>query len=616
MGSADYIVIAVFSLLCMCVGAVYTRLAAKKGGEGFFTANRSLAWWAVGISNSATYQSGLGGFVMLIFVFGLVGNWLWWAQWIVWMPLVAIIWARMWRRMQIVTTAELISLRYGGRPAYIARKMYALAMFCFAVIIIAYITGFFAKTIAPLVPLTATQILLIFGTVTVVYTMLGGLMGSVMVAVVQLVVMIGASMVFLCVIVPQFGGWQAILQRVDAFRQGGLSLSPLSEATPPLTLTMFVLLGLFFAGSPTAGEGMTAQRFMAARSERHAIGGQLFNALIALSLRIVPLVGLGIICMSVFWHENLVDRIGPCPAGFITIDDPVHAWGELIKASTLPPGFVGLLAATEIAAFMSTLSALVNWGSSFIVNDFYIEFFPQRTQRQEVLVSRLTTLTLFVFAAVVAILFVDDMVSWFLFINSVVVIFWLPLAYYRFFWSRFNAFGELAATILGLPVSILVWFVLGFEDKPIWMGTGVLLAVALGSTAVVTMLTPQESEGTLKRFYMRCRPMLGWRRFRRMDLPCETSDPPLGHLIFDSLLGMLTCLGLALATNAVFVGNHLVTATSGLGAAIFGGWLVYRCIGERAYASATVAMNEDSGGYEEHDAADVSRRSRVHLGEA
>jgi len=615
MASVDYIVIALFSLLCMFVGAVYTRLAAKKGGEGFFTANRSLAWWAVGISNSATYQSGLGGFVMLIFLFGLVGNWLWWAQWIVWMPLVAIIWARMWRRMQIVTTAELISLRYGGRPAYIARKMYALAMFCFAVIIIAYITGFFAKTIAPLVPLTATQILLIFGTVTVIYTMLGGLVGSVMVAVVQLVVMIGASLVFLWLVVPQFGGWQAILQRVDTFREGGLSLSPVSQVTPPLTLTMFVLLGLFFAGSPTAGEGMTAQRFMAAKSERHAIGGQLFNALIALSLRIIPLVGLGIICMSVFWHEDFIDTLGPCPAGFVMLDDPVHAWGELIKASTLPPGFMGLLAATEIAAFMSTLSALVNWGSSFLVNDFYIEFFPQRTPRQEVLVSRLTTLALFVFAAVVAILFVDDMVSWFLFINSVVVIFWLPLAYYRFFWSRFNAFGELAATILGLPLSILVWFILGFEDKPIWMGTGVLLALALGSTAIVTMLTPRESEDTLRRFYARCRPMLGWRRFRRMDLPVETSDPPLGHLIFDSLLGMLTCLGLALATNAVFVGNPLVTVVSALGAALFGGWLVYRCIGERQFTPAAGAMSEDAGDREKHGTVDVRKGSVLRLGE-
>jgi Na+/proline symporter len=124
MGFIDYAVIVIFSLLCMFVATVYTRLSAQRGGEGFFTANRSLAWWAVGISNSATYQSGLGGFVMLIFVFGLVGNWLWWAQWIVWMPLVAIIWARMWRRMQIVTTAELISLRYGGVARDASRRLF------------------------------------------------------------------------------------------------------------------------------------------------------------------------------------------------------------------------------------------------------------------------------------------------------------------------------------------------------------------------------------------------------------------------------------------------------------------------------------------------------------
>ena len=87
--------------------------------------NRSLPCWADGLSNTATYQSGNGDFVMLVLVFGLSGNWLWWASWIIWMPLVGISWARMWRRMQIVTTAELITLRYGGKSSDFARKTYA-----------------------------------------------------------------------------------------------------------------------------------------------------------------------------------------------------------------------------------------------------------------------------------------------------------------------------------------------------------------------------------------------------------------------------------------------------------------------------------------------------------
>jgi Na+/proline symporter len=364
---------------------------------------------------------------------------------------------------------------------------------------------------------------------------------------------------------------------VNTFREGGLSLNPVSYKTPPMTLLVFFILGLFFAGSPTAGEGMTAQRFMAARNERHAIGGQLFNAFIALSLRIIPLVGLGILCMSLFWHPDLVPVYGEAPENFTVIEDPAYAWGALIKASRLPVGIVGLLVATEVAAFMSTLSALINWGSSFLVNDIYRSIRPGADRREEIRASRLTSLFLFIFAAAVAALFVDDMVSWFLFINTAVVIFWLPLAYFRFFWSRFNVWGELAATVLGLPVSVLVWFVLEFdEQEEVWQGMGLLFAIALAVLVLVTLLTPAESRETLLRFFERCRPPAGWKRIRGLASSPERVDPSLGHMVFDSALGMLACLGLVMATNAVFIGN-IVAGTMGLlAAAGCGAWLLSR----------------------------------------
>src|SRR5690606_34508289 len=124
------------------VGLFFARRSAKEGARGFFTGNRNLPWWAIGVSNTATYQSGSGAFIMLVVAFGIVGNWLWWASWIIWMPLVALVWARLWRRMQIVTTAELLTLRYGGKPAQVVRKLYAVVCcFGFAVILIGYSTG-------------------------------------------------------------------------------------------------------------------------------------------------------------------------------------------------------------------------------------------------------------------------------------------------------------------------------------------------------------------------------------------------------------------------------------------------------------------------------------------
>ena len=221
---------------------------------------------------------------------------------------------------------------------------------------------------------------------------------------------------------------------------------------------------------------MTAQRFMAARNERHAVGGQLFNAFLALSFRTLPLIGLGVVAMSLFWTSELQTEAGPAPPGAMLLKDPAHAWGELIKASHLPHGFIGLLVAAEVAAFMGSLSSLINWGGSFVVNDLM----PARFAKAEdkVWVSRLTTLCLFLFAATVTIIFVDNMVSWFMFINSAMVLFLLPLSWFRFFWWRFNVWGELAAILLGLPLSILIWFGPGFQGRPMWQRLGLLFGLS------------------------------------------------------------------------------------------------------------------------------------------
>lgn len=576
MNRFDWIILIIFTLFSMVVGLLYTRSAATKGQEGFFTANRNLSWWSLGISNSATYQSGLGAFVMLIFLFGFSGNWLWWAQWIIWMPLVAIIWSKMWQRMKIVTTAELISLRYGGKTSVFARRAYALTMCLFSIITMAYITGFFAKTISPLVPMSMESILLLFGSVTLIYTLTGGLMGSVMVSVVQMIIMIAGSLAFLVIIIPQQGGWASIISHVESVRQNALSLNPVSDITPPLTLLMFVIMGFFFAGSPTAGEGMTAQRFMAAKNEKHALGGQLFSTFISLCLRIIPLVGLGIICITMFWSSDLVSKYGLAPEGFKILKDPAFAWGELIKASHLPYGFTGLLVATEVAAYMSTLSALINWGSSFIVNDFYKELKPDLSKKQEVNISRMTTLILFIVASLIAIFFVDNMVSWFVFINSVVVIFWLPLAYFRFFWPRFNVWGEMAATVLGIPLTVLFWFILDFQHKPIWQGTGILFIIALSVISLVTIITPPESDETLQKFYMRCRPPAGWKKLRMKYPSLPGHDQTLRSQIFDCLLGIIACFGLVIATNAIFIGNWMIIILGSCSALGFGAFLIKR----------------------------------------
>jgi solute:Na+ symporter, SSS family len=583
----DWAVVAVVIVASIVAGMGVVRLSSRHGAVSYFTGDRNLPWWAIAISNTATYQSGNGAFVMLIFTYGLAGNWLWWASWIIWMPLVAIIWAPMWRRMRIMTTAELITLRYGGRPATIARKIYALlCCFGFSVLLIGYITGFFAKTIAPVVQMTELQILLIFGGTTALYTMFGGLMGVVVTEILHFVILLAGCTAFLFIAMSQHGGWAHLLARIAATRPEALTqIPPVTAASPEnsiemLTIVILVLQGIFFAGSPTAGEGSTAQRFMAARNEGHAIAGQLFNCFLALTLRTLPLIGIGLVALSLFWPASLA-KVAPVPAGMIVLNDPVFAWAEVVKRCTLPLGFVGLLISVEVAAYTSTLSALVNWGGSFVINDIYRPLDPHASVRREIWVSRLTTLFLFVAASVVAVLFVKQMIGWLMFINSAMVIFLLPLSFFRFFWWRFNVWGELAAAVLGLPLSILVWFVLDFQNTaihPMWQGLALLFGLSFVVLLSVTLVTPPESMETLKNFYDRCRPPGLWGPVRTQAGLPTMAGPSTGQLIFNSALGVLACLGLVLATNAVYVGDWVTTAAGLTGAGGLGGWLVRRVL--------------------------------------
>jgi solute:Na+ symporter, SSS family len=560
----DWLVISLILVISLGLGLLFSRKASSGGTVSYFAANRKLPWWAIGLSNTATYQSGAGGFVMLILTFGLVGNWIWWASWIIWMPLVAIIWAPMWRRMNISTTAELITIRYGGKKAEWARKAYAaVSCFGFAVLLIGYITGFFVKTIAPIIQVSEIQVLLVLGGITVLYTVFGGLTGVVYVDVLQFFIMLAGSFIFMFLAFDQNGGLTEVIDNIRLVRPDALKTTPPSESFGWPLLLILVIQGLFFAGSPTAGEGSTAQRFMAAKSERAAMTGQLFNTFLALSLRTLPIIGIGLVCIMVF------TKALPGGGFELGIDDPVHAWGQLMNQIKLPVGVRGLLVAIEVVAYVSTLSTLINWGSSFVVNDLL----PKRAvknSRQQLMAGRLTTLALFLLAGFVAVLFVDNMISWFVFINSAMVIFLLPLSWLRFFWWRFNVWGELAAIILGLPLSVVVWFVLDYQNKSMWQGLAILLGLSVLILMLITWFTKPEKQEVLSAFYKRCMPPGLWKPFKIHQEGKDSGFQKGNSLVLNSVLGVLCSLGLVLFTNALFtqivslmLGGIILTLTTG-----------------------------------------------------
>ena len=575
----DWAVIALLLILSLGLGLFFSRQTQGEGALGYFSAGRRLPWWAIGLSNTATYQSGAGGFVMLILTFGLVGNWLWWASWIIWMPLVAIVWAPMWRRMNISTTAELITFRYGGKKAIVARKAYAfVSCFGFAVLLIGYITGFFVKTLAPVIELTEIQVLLVLGGVAVIYTVFGGLAGVVYVDVLQFFFLITGSFLFLYFAMDQAGGMESVVSQVKEIRPDAMKITPPSESFGIPLLLILLLQGFFFAGSPTAGEGSTAQRFMAAKSESEAMKGQLFNTFLALSLRTIPLIGIGIVCMTLFSTRELLSEGIILKEGMTILDDPVHAWGSLINHTRLPDGLRGLLIAVEVAAYLSTMSTLINWGGSFVVNDLLPKSMLG-TRRKEITVSRISTLLLFIGAGFVAVLFVENMVSWFVFINSAMVIFLLPLSWFRFFWWRFNAWGELAAIILGLPLSIIVWFVLDYQEKSMWQGLALLFGLSFLVLITITLITKPEDKNLLKSFYERCKPIGWWGPVTGYSKGSHSRRRT--DLLINSALGIFSALGLVLFTNALFSGS-VILIVSGTLVALSAGYFLIRRLGHNS----------------------------------
>ncbi|HAF12754.1 MAG TPA: hypothetical protein DCK99_03445, partial [Blastocatellia bacterium] len=208
-----------------------------------------------------------------------------------------------------------------------------------------------------------------------------------------------------------------------------------------------------------------------------------------------------------------------------------------------------------------TVSTLMNWGASYVVNDLYKPFLrPAESERHYVWIGRIGSVVIFALSLFVAYYFVQGLRAWFLFINSVVFAFILPLSWLRFFWWRLNIYGEAAALIIGLPLSYIVWFPLGFSNEqahPFWQGFLLLFGLGFATIIAVTYLTPPERIETLREFYRRCRPPGLWgpvvRDFSpevRRTIRRETLTD-----VIDCALGVVFCTAAILAVISP-LGRH------------------------------------------------------------
>jgi SSS family transporter len=566
----DWVVVVLYFVFMLAVGLYFVREAGRSVVD-YFVSGRDLPWWVIALSAVATYtDAGLAPAVtMLTYQGGLLGNAVWWIPYVVWMPLGAVLWSKYWRRLGTVTSAELLTVRYSGRFAHLYRAVYAFFMsFGFIVVLMGYVSAWLGAALGPILGWDPLQLMLVAGVITACYTTTSGLYGVAYTDALQFGIFLIGNIILVPIVISHAGGMNAIHQTVMASRGDSFfSLGLPAPGLDTLTIAAFVVQGLFFAASPTGGEGFTAQRFMAARNEFHAQVGQLFNTILTLIIRVVPFLFLGLAAAALY------------PVG--SLAEPGEAWALMVNAYA-PAGLVGVLVAGVLAAYMSTVSTEMNWGASYIVNDLYRPVLrPGQTERHYVWVGRIGSLFLFALSMIVAYYFVQGLRAWFLFINSVVFAFILPLSWLRFFWWRLNIYGEAAALLFGLPLSYIVWFPLGFSNEqvhPFWEGFLLLFGLGAATSILVSLATRPESTETLREFYARCGPPGFWgpvvREFpaaERAAISAETARD-----LVDCALGILFATASIVAVVAPLGRHWTILAVSLAILAASGGLFISR----------------------------------------
>ncbi|GIV61887.1 MAG: sodium/glucose cotransporter [Rhodothermaceae bacterium] len=545
LGTIDWVIMALFFALSLGIGLAVAGRSGRNF-DSFFLAGRDMPWWLLGISMVATtFSTDTPNLVTdIVRSDGIFGNWTWWAFLLTGM-LTVFLYARLWRRSEVLTDVEFYEIRYSGRLAAFLRGFRAVYLgIVFNILIMASVTLAAIKIGGVMMGWTDVETVLVAATVTMIYSALGGLRGVVLTDLVQFAIAmagsIGAAIYVLNM--PEVGGLEALLAHENV--RSALAFWPSFEQLTwqEMLPVFFVPLAVqwwaaYYPGAEPGGGGYIVQRMLSARDERHAAGATLlFNAL-HYALRPWPWILVALASLVVFPELSMMAERFPNLSEQVVRND----LGYPAMLSFLPSGLLGLVVTSLAAAYMSTMSTQVNWGSSIIVNDVYHRFLnPQATERQQVWVGRLATVVLMVVACTLA-LFLENALQVF---NIVVqigagtgLLFLL-----RWFWWRINAASELTAMV----VSFLVAMYFQVAGRMGWAGGGladwerllVIVAVTTAAWVAVAYLSAPTDPAVLRSFYQRIRPGgPGWRpvlaaaRREGIALPEEAgSDLPLALL--------------------------------------------------------------------------------------
>ena len=559
----DWIIIISFLILTLFIGI----LVAKKSGESssqFFLSGRNMPWWLLGLSMVATtFSTDTPNLVTdIVRNNGVAGNWVWWVFLLTGL-LTVFVYAKLWRKSNVNTDIQFYELRYYGKPAKFLRGFRALYLgVIFNVLAMGGISLAAIKIGQVMLGLTAFETIGIAGLITVVFSTVGGFKGVVYTdSLLFFVAMVGSVWAaYYLVNIPEIGGVQALISHPNVVDK--ISMLPDFSNTEQLIMLLIIPLAVqwwsaWYPGAEPGGGGYIAQRMLAAKNENHAIGATFFFNIMHYALRPWPWILIALTSLVVFPDIASIQQAFPA----VSEDKLGHDLAYSAMLTKLPTGLLGLVLASLIAAYMSTISTHLNWGASYIVNDFYLQQInPDASERKLVNIGRIATVILFLASAVLALLLTNALQLFdfiLMFGAGTGLIFIL-----RWFWWRINAWSEISAIFVSGIVSILfnmqvVSSVL-FGDGalfPDYMRFPMVVLITTVVWLLVTFLTPPEDNKVLLNFYKRTTPGgPGWKAIVGDEqINNEGWSVPSGILAMLLALAMIYCL--LFATGYFIYGN-------------------------------------------------------------
>jgi Na+/proline symporter len=564
----DWAIVAAYFLFNLAIGFYYKARAGQNTSE-FFLSGRNVPWWLAGTSMVATTFAADTPLAVTGMVArnGIAGNWLWW-NFVFSGMLTVFFYARLWRRSGVMTDVEFAEIRYAGKPAAFLRGFRALYLgIPINCIILGWVNLAMVKILMLILGVTKIQalfIVLAMIALTSFISTLAGLWGVLVTDLFQFVIKMSMVIALAVAAVMAVGGIDQMKLKLEAIdRAKGLatgtagsvlSFTPdLNSAWMPM-ITFFVYISVnwwaaWYPGSEPGGGGFIAQRMFCAKDEKHSLLATLWFNIAHFSIRPWPWILVAL--ASVILYPNLADP----ETGYIRV-----------MIDYLPPSLRGLMVAAFAAAFMSTIGTQLNWGASYLVNDFYRRFLRrQESEKHYVTVSQLATVLLTVISAIIT-FYMDSITgAWKLLIvtgagtGTVLIL--------RWFWWRINAWSEVSAMAAAFVVSVALQTAFGISsDDP--RGFAIIMLITVAITTVVwlsvTYLTAPEPTEVLVAFYKRVRPSaLLWKPIARL----APEIPPAHDLKYNLLDWICGCV---MIYGSLFGVGKLILKDYGLGVPFLG----------------------------------------------